>query len=169
MPRNDEPTFNRALAEVLRTRNPRWQDIGELLGAEQLDVLREGGRPDIFVDDPDGAPIIIETEYAPARTVELEAQSRLNKTTKETGKIIEQAIALCAPNSLRNVTQDKLVAAVRTTTFKYCLYSANAQDRTSLALVSELRAAKEKMKNSHNEMPSKEISLSPMTRSTWSL
>ena len=126
MPRNDEPTFNRALAEVLRTRNPRWQDIGELLGAEQLDVLREGGRPDIFVDDPDGAPIIIETEYAPARTVELEAQSRLNKTTKETGKIIEQAIALCAPDSLRNVTQDKLVAAVRTTTFKYCLYSANA-------------------------------------------
>ncbi len=126
MPRNDEPTFNRALAEVLRTRNPRWQDIGELLGAEQLDVLREGGRPDIFVDDPDGAPIIIETEYAPARTVELEAQSRLNKTTKETGKIIEQAIALCAPDSLRNVPQDKLVAAVRTTTFKYCLYSDNA-------------------------------------------
>ena len=58
--------------------------------------------------------------------MELEAQSRLNKTTKETGKIIEQAIALCAPDSLRNVTQDKLVAAVRTTTFKYCLYSANA-------------------------------------------
>ena len=126
MPRNDEPTFNRALAEVLRTKNPRWQDIGELLGAEQLDVLREGGKPDIFIDNPDGAPIIIETEYAPARTVELEAQSRLNKTTKETGKTIEQVIALRAPDSLRNIGQSELAAAVQTTTFEYCLYSIGA-------------------------------------------
>ena len=126
MLRNDEPTFNQALAEVLRKRNPRWKDIGKLLGAEQLDVFREGGRPDIFVDDPDGAPIIIETEYAPARTVELDAQSRLNKTTNETGKTIEQAIALRAPDSLRNVSQSELAAAVRTTTFEYCLYSISA-------------------------------------------
>ena len=122
MLRNDEPAFNQALAEVLRKRNPRWQDIG----AEQLGVFREGGRSDIFVDDPDGAPIIIETEYAPARTVELDAQSRLNKTTNETGKTIEQAIALRAPDSLRNVSQSELAAAVRTTTFEYCLYSISA-------------------------------------------
>ena len=125
MPRNDEPTFNLALAEVLRTKNPRWQDIGELLGAEQLDVLLEGGKPDIFVDHPEGAPVVIETEYMPARTVELEAQSRLNKTTKGTGKTIEQAIALRAPESLREVPQSKLIAAVQTTVFEYCLYSVS--------------------------------------------
>ena len=124
MPRNDEPTFNQALAEVLRETR-----IGKTsaLGAELLDVFREGGRPDIFVDDPDRAPIVIETEYVPARTVELEAQSRLNKTTRETGKIIEQAIALRAPDRLRHVPQSELVAAVRRTiTFEYCLYSISA-------------------------------------------
>ena len=129
MPRNDEPTFNRALAEVLRTRNPRWKDIGELLGAEQLDILREGGRPDIFVDDPNGASVIIETEFAPAHTVESEAQSRLNKTTKETGKTIEQAIALRVPKSLRNISQSELGAAVQATTFEYCLYSIHSSSQ----------------------------------------
>ena len=100
---------------------------GKNIGSEQLDVFRDGGRPDIFVDDPDRAPIVIETEYLPARTVEVEAQSRLNKTTKHTGKTIEQAIALRAPDLLRDVPQAALVDAVRQTTeFEYCLYSASA-------------------------------------------
>ena len=126
MPRNDEPTFNQALAEALRTRNPRWREIGQLLGAEQLGVLQEGGQPDIFVDDPDGVPIIIETEYSPARTVEREARSRLNKTTRETGKTIEQVIALRAPENLREVPQPELVSAVQATEFEYCLHSISA-------------------------------------------
>ena len=125
MPRNDEPTFNQALAKVLRETRV-GKTSAHHLGAEQLDVFRECGRPDIFVDDPDGAPIIIETEYVPARTVEIEAQSRLNKTTKETGKTIEQVIALRVPDGLRDVTQSELVAVVRTTSFEYCLYSISA-------------------------------------------
>ena len=123
MPRNDEPTFNRALAEVLRQRNPRWRDSDNLLGAEQLDVLQEGGKPDIFIDALDGAPVIVEVEFSPARTVEAEARSRLNKTVKETGRTIEQTIALRAPAKLRKVAQSKLTAAVETATFEYCLYS----------------------------------------------
>ena len=122
MPRNDEPTFNQALARVLRE-TCASKDIG----SEQLDVFRDGGRPDIFVDATDRAPIVIETEYLPARTVEVEAQSRLNKTTKHTGKTIEQAIALRAPGWLRDVPQSELVDAVRQTTeFEYCLYSLGA-------------------------------------------
>ena len=125
MPRNDEPTFNRALADVLRTRNPRWQD-GKVLGAEQLDVLQGGGQPDIFIDDPDGAPVIVETEFSPAGSVESDAQNRLNKTVKETGKTVEQVIALRAPANLRNVAQSELAEAVQAAEFEYCLYSISA-------------------------------------------
>ena len=123
MPRNDEPTFNRALAEVLRKRSPRWRDLDNPLGAEQLDVLQEGGKPDVFIDALHGAPVIVEVEFLPARDVESEAQSRLNKTVQETGQTIEQTIALRAPVGLRRVAQSQLVAAVESATFEYCLYS----------------------------------------------
>ena len=125
MPRNDEPTFNRALAEILRTQNPRWQN----LGAEQLDVLQGSGKPDIFIDALDSAPIIVETEFLPARTVEPEARSRLNTIIKETGKRVEQTIALRAPEALRDVAQSELVAAVQIATFEYCLYSINVSSQ----------------------------------------
>ena len=131
MPRNDEPTFNRVLAEVLRTRNPRWRKAGGVIGAEQLDVFLEGGKPDLFVADPDEAPIVVETEYTPARSVESEAQGRMNKTLKGTGKRVEQVIALRAPAALRTVEQSELSAAVQRTTFEYCLYSFNPDSTTS--------------------------------------
>ncbi len=123
MPRNDEPTINRALAEVLRGRNARWQNTGELLGAEQLDILCEGGKPDIFVDDPCGAAVIIETEFFPGNQVEFEARSRLGNTTQNTGKTIEQTIAVRVPDSLREVNQSKLNEAIEASTLEYCLYS----------------------------------------------
>jgi len=68
-PRISEPAFNVALGYILGTKHPRWHDR---IGIEQTGVLREGAglKPDIMIHHPGGLPVVIETEYSPARTVE---------------------------------------------------------------------------------------------------
>ena len=76
MPHNSELTLNSQLAAVLRTLNPAW----EALSAERTQVLRAaaGQRPDILLPDP---LLVLETEFAPAATVEADARQRLGTQT----------------------------------------------------------------------------------------
>ena len=115
-----EQTINDVLGAVLRSRHPRW---GEKLFSESTGVFLEGAgmRPDIVILHPGGLPVIIETELEPAKTVEKDAQSRLRKTLSSDGRKIEQAIALCIPEHLATLTQDKLYSAIEETEFRYCV------------------------------------------------
>ena len=72
MPRISEPSFNVELGNVLRTKHPRWIDR---IGVEQTGVLSEATnlRPDIVIRHPGGLPVVVETEFTPARTVEADA------------------------------------------------------------------------------------------------
>ena len=77
MPRTNEIAFNVALSNVLRTKHPRWRDR---TGAEQQGVVRETAqRPDIVIRPPGGIPVVLETEFEPARSVEEDARKRLGQ------------------------------------------------------------------------------------------
>ena len=73
MPRINEIGFNVQLLDVLRTKHPHWRDHTSV---EQQGVIRETAlRPDIVICPPGGIPVILETEFIPAHSVEADAQA----------------------------------------------------------------------------------------------
>ena len=120
MPTNSERSFNEALARVLRTKHPRWRRD---LAAEQHRAVRGGGQPDLIVRDPCGAPVVVESEYAPARTVERDAVERLGRALADSGDEIEQCLALRAPDALRHAPQAALDERTARAAYEYCLFS----------------------------------------------
>ena len=83
---NSERSFNEALARVLWTKHPAWR---ERLTAEQHRAVKGGGQPDLIVRNPLGAPVVLETEYVPARTVEQDAIARLGRELADSGYAVE--------------------------------------------------------------------------------
>ena len=63
--------------------------------------LGKGRRPDIVVSSPCRQPVIVETEFAPARTVEQDATARLGTILQRTGANIEGVLSVVLPESLR--------------------------------------------------------------------
>ena len=120
MATNNERSFNEALARVLRTKHPRWRRD---LTAEQHRAVRGGGSPDLIVRDPRGAPVVVESEYAPARTVEQDARARLGRVLADSGDAVEQCLALRAPDALRHAPQAALDERTARATYEYCLFS----------------------------------------------
>ena len=105
-PRNTEPQANGALARALRHRNPDWND--KTVHAEKTHVIQQavpgsgaGKRPDILIDPPRRQPVIVETEFAPARTVEQDATARLGTSLQSTGENIEGVLSVILPESLK--------------------------------------------------------------------
>ena len=119
MPKTNEIAFNVPLLNVLRSKHPRWRT-----GVEQQDVLRESAlRPDIVIRPPGGIPVVLETEFEPAHTVEADAQARLGKFLSQTGDRIEQTIAVQIPLELSRVPQADLEQHIEAAEFRYCTYS----------------------------------------------
>ncbi len=124
MPRTNEIAFNVALSNVLRTKHPRWRDR---TSAEQQDVVRETAlRPDIVIRPPGGIPVVLETEFEPARSVEEDAQKRLGNFLQHTGTQLEQTIAVRIPQDLSEVPQENLAREIEAAEFRYCTYSLPA-------------------------------------------
>ena len=123
MPRTSEPAFNPEFANALRGKHPRWRD-GDRIGAEQTRVFQDhpGLQPDIVIRHPGGAPVIIETEYEPAHTVEDDARSRLGMVMAGSGDAVEQAIAIRVPDALRG-DQGRLAENIATAEFHYCVFT----------------------------------------------
>ena len=122
MARNDEHTLNTALAERLRQRSPAWRDANRVT-SEDLGALEGRGRPDILVQTPGGAPVVVETEFAPAHTVENDAGSRLRLRTAASGEEIEQAVAVRMPAELRDVPETELADRVEETRLSFAVVS----------------------------------------------
>ena len=127
MPVNSEPSFNEALARVLRSKNPRWRDT---LAAEQHQTLKGGGRPDVILRNPRGSVVVVETEYVPARTVETEANDRIGRELSDSGVAIEQCVAVRVPDILKTVPQHDLDTRTAVAAYEFCLFSEtdNAED-----------------------------------------
>ena len=126
MPRTAEHTVNVELARLLRTRHPRWR---QGVGVEQSGVLSDAQaqRPDILIRHPGGLPVVIETEFQPARGVEQDARGRLGATVAATGEVIEQGVALRVPVELRSVNQARLPRRVAAAAFDYCVFTEGAE------------------------------------------
>ena len=126
-PRNTEPQANGALARALRRRNPDWTD--STVHAERTHVIHQGApgtgtgkRPDILVAPPRRQPVIVETEFAPARTVEQDATARLGTSLHSTGGDIEGVLSVVLPESLK--TGD--LEAIDSAAFSYATHYLDA-------------------------------------------
>ena len=121
MPRTNEVAFNVELSNVLRTKHPRWRDH---IRAEQQAVVRAAAkRPDIVIHPLGGIPVVLETEFEPARSVEEDAQARLGQVLQLNGDRIEQTIAVRIPKALRQKPQAALKKHIEAAKFRYCTYS----------------------------------------------
>ena len=98
------------------------------MSAEQTGVLRDvpAQRPDVVIRHPGGLTVILETEFAPARTVEDDARGRLGEVAAETGEAVEQAIAVRVPAALRGSDQSRLPERIATTSFDFCAFLEGA-------------------------------------------
>ncbi len=80
-----------------------------------------GKQPDILITADDRAPVVIEAEFMPARTVEPEALERIGLKTEADGRVIEAVIALRYPPRLEDA--DDLPSTLRDATFSYCVFT----------------------------------------------
>ena len=97
---------NGALARALRRHNPDWND--RTVHAERTQIIQQAGpgagmgrRPDILIAPPHGQPVIIETEFAPAHTVDQDANGRLGSQLQQSGGDIEGVLSVVLPESLK--------------------------------------------------------------------
>ena len=121
MPRTSEVAINSHFAEVLRGKHPLWADR---LGVEQSGVFADAPRlrPDILIRAPGAQPVVIETEFEPASSVEDDAKARLGLVPASATDPIEQVIAVRLPHSLRQ-EQAGLPARIAAAEFGYCVIS----------------------------------------------
>ena len=130
LPRNTETQANGELARALRRRNPDWND--KTVHAERTNVIQlgvpgtgAGKKPDILIASPRRQPVIVETEFAPARTVEQDATARLGTNLQSTGTVIEGVLSVVLPESLRTGDLETIKGAA----FRYATHYLNSDGK----------------------------------------
>ena len=119
-PTTHEQTLNVALGEVLALLRRSWNTRTEETG----NVLSEGGRPDILIEEASGWPVVIEAERSDHTSAENDAKNRLGKTVATTGRQIETAIALVYPPILLTLDGPDLRDAIEDAQgLEYALYT----------------------------------------------
>lgn len=110
-----EHTTNDALAAALRQTRKAWRDSNIVI-SENTSVLKgTAERPDILVLEPNVSPVVIETEFIPAVTVEKDAVSRLGKVIRTTGRTILSSVAVRLPATFKNKQGTKLYEDISNT------------------------------------------------------
>lgn len=118
VPQSHESSINVALAEVLQAHGQNWVVYPESIGH----VLKDGGRPDIVVERPDGWPVIIEAEVGNHGRADIEAQSRLGKVITANLHPIHASISLVYPKSLRQYKDAELREKLSTGPLQFSLF-----------------------------------------------
>jgi hypothetical protein len=107
-----EHTINDAVAAVLRKTRHAWH-TSDVVSSENTGMLKgTHKRPDILVLESNVSPVVIETEVAPAASVESDAVSRLGQRIKKTGREILSSLAVRLPDRLRTTHPTKLYDAI---------------------------------------------------------
>ena len=116
MPRQTEPSINNALGILLQgmmgSATVRSENVRAVAG-------HAGLQPDVIVTEPGRAPVIVEAEIEPARSVEAEAKSRLGLEVVEGRRTVEAVIALRYPEAVAD--SDDLGAALSGARLSYCV------------------------------------------------
>ena len=117
MPRQTEPSINNALGVLLQgmmgSAAVRSEHVRSVVG-------HAGLQPDIIVTEPGRAPVIVEAEIEPARSVEAEAKSRLGLEVVDGRRTVEAVIALRYPDAVAD--SDDLGAALSGARLAYCVF-----------------------------------------------
>lgn len=123
MPKTSEIAFNNQFGETLRRKHPLFRNR---LFVEQTGVISNNLRlqPDILILPTNAQPVVVETEYQPAKTVENDAKSRLGLIPLDSLDPIEQAIAVQIPVTLQQ-SQLELSERIEKSNFKYCVLSGD--------------------------------------------
>ena len=128
-----EHTINDAIAELLRKTRYAWR--GEsVVRSETTQLLAEsrGLRPDIVIEEPFTAAVVIETEILPAQTVEEETLSRLGKGLRRFGSIVHSAIAVRLPRRLTQASGRKLRSEIANARdLEFALYTGENRRKVS--------------------------------------
>ena len=123
MPHQTEPSANNATGSLLQAMLPRSSVRSQ---NTQAISGHPGLRPDILITAHGRAPVVVEAEWMPARTVEAEARSRLGLEVAANGRPIEAVIALRYPEEVANAND--LHAALSSARISYCVFTEEAQD-----------------------------------------
>ena len=125
MPRQTEPNANNALGGMLQGMLSR-----SAVHSENTQSIADhpGLRPDILVTAPGAAPVVVETEYMPAASVEDDATARLGLTAASDGRIIEAVIALRYPERVRDAYD--LRAALSEARLSYCVFTEESDGQS---------------------------------------
>ncbi len=121
MPRQTEPSVNNALGALLQPMARAWRVRSENVRAI---VDQPGLQPDIILTEPGRAPVIVEAEYEPARTVEAEAKSRLGLEVVDGRRSVEAVVALKYPDAIAGA--DDLASALSGARLSYCVFNDEA-------------------------------------------
>ena len=113
------------LSEYLFFKHPCWRqknkNVNEPVLSAQLSL-----HPDLsMLARSGGHPVLIETEYAPARTVERDAVKRLGHTVQKHGFLVERTMAVRLPIALKTSPQSTLHTVLRQSQFEYCIWSGS--------------------------------------------
>lgn len=120
MPRTSEPAINAVLGEVLRRKHPLWRDK---VHTERTGVFQQAAlRPDIVVEHPGGLPVVVETEIAPAASVEADALARIGKPLQVVRGTAEEVVAVRLPRDLASTGGD-LESRILAAEFQYCVHT----------------------------------------------
>ena len=122
MPRHTEPSANNALGNLLQGM------LGKAtVRSENTQIIKghPGLRPDIVITALGRSPVVVESEYIPAATVELDARSRLGLQLSSGGDI-EAAIALRFPEGVGD--SDNLSVSIGDATLDYCVFTVESED-----------------------------------------
>ncbi len=123
MPRQTEPNANNALGSLLQDMLPRSQVRSE---NTQAISGHPGLQPDILIVAPGRAPVVVEAEYMPARTVEPEAKDRLGLEVAASGRVIEAVIALRYPEGISEA--DDLHTSLSEARLSYCIFTEDGEE-----------------------------------------
>ena len=119
MPQQIERNANHALGDLLRRMLPKYDVRYE--NTQQI-VNRPGLQPDVLITAPGRSPVVVEAEFMPAYTAEVDAKGRLGLEVVDTARHIDAAIALRYPDAIKDAYD--LSPAISNAQLSYCvLYS----------------------------------------------
>lgn len=127
-----EPTVNDAIAKILSSMRSTWRE-SDVVTSENTQKLRGNNkRPDIIIAEPYAYPVIVETEFVPAATVEIEAISRLGEQLRSNGRSIYSSIAVRVPARIKDSNASDLIDELMDCgDIEYALYEGETTENFS--------------------------------------
>ncbi len=117
MPRHTEPNINNALAEVLGEMLPKTRVSPE---STQTFSKHPGRHADILITSDNQPPVVVESEYEPATSVESDARDRLGLDVRDQTNRVEAAVAVRYPSDLGDARQ--LRRSLKKAQLSYCVF-----------------------------------------------